>query len=201
MRTDNVIQSLKPSAPRKRMAAADRRQQMLDVAAQLIRQEGAAALTLAHIAEASGVSKPIAYQHFGTREGLLETLYTQAGRHYEAMALEALEAGRAGKLTRGRVAGALGASFMDCILEHGSLYSEISAALAAAGADAHVARMSFARRYAQALHGLVRGNKTAVYAFTVAFLGAGERLADAVLRGELSRDRAVETLAALLLAG
>ncbi len=34
--------------------------------------KGTDALTLGHVAECAGVSKPIAYEHFGTRAGLLD---------------------------------------------------------------------------------------------------------------------------------
>lgn len=59
----------------KRLSKEDRRQQLLDTALSIVRQEGADRLTLGHLAARAGVSKPIAYDHFGTRSGLLIELY------------------------------------------------------------------------------------------------------------------------------
>jgi len=54
-----------------RLSHAQRQQQLLDTAWALIRQKGTDALSLPRLAEAAGVTKPLAYDHFGTREGLL----------------------------------------------------------------------------------------------------------------------------------
>ena len=71
---------------RTRLSRADRRQQLLDVARALIEKEGADAVTLALVAEKAGVSKPMAYDHFETRTGLLLALLEDADRHYEGVA-------------------------------------------------------------------------------------------------------------------
>jgi AcrR family transcriptional regulator len=49
--------------------------QLLDVAWQLVREEGTEALTLGRLAERAGVTKPVVYDHFVTRAGLLAALY------------------------------------------------------------------------------------------------------------------------------
>lgn len=61
----------------RRLPNAQRRQQLLDTAMEVIREQGADALTLGHLAERAGVSKPVVYDHFGTRSGLLIALYRQ----------------------------------------------------------------------------------------------------------------------------
>lgn len=58
-----------------RLPKADRRHQLLATALQIVREEGADRLTLGHLATRAGVSKPVAYEHFGTRSGLLIELY------------------------------------------------------------------------------------------------------------------------------
>ena len=174
--------------------------QMLDAAMRLVNAEGVAGLTLARLAEASGVSKPIAYQHFGTREGLLGALYVRLGQKHEDAADDAIAAGQRGQMSRAAVAAAVSAAFIDCVLDNGRLYTEIAAALAASG-DAHQdVRVDFARRYAAALAQFSGGGAKAGYGFALAFLGAGENLAAAVLRGDMDRAGAVETLRTLLLA-
>ena len=59
----------------RRLPAAERRRQLLDTALAIVRDEGADRLTLGHLAARAGVSKPVAYDHFGTRSGLLIELY------------------------------------------------------------------------------------------------------------------------------
>ena len=59
----------------KRMAKEDRRQQLLQTASLVIREQGIEALTLASLAERAGVTKPITYEHFGTRAGLLIAMF------------------------------------------------------------------------------------------------------------------------------
>ncbi|MBC8136296.1 MAG: helix-turn-helix transcriptional regulator, partial [Fibrella sp.] len=56
------------------MSKAQRREQLLQVAYEIIRSEGTDELTLARVAEQAGVTKPIAYEHFGSRSGLLIAL-------------------------------------------------------------------------------------------------------------------------------
>ncbi|HAC69990.1 MAG TPA: TetR family transcriptional regulator, partial [Pseudomonas sp.] len=48
---------------------------MLETARFIAREEGADRLTLGHLAVRAGVSKPVVYEHFGTRSGLLIELY------------------------------------------------------------------------------------------------------------------------------
>ncbi|MBN2992365.1 helix-turn-helix transcriptional regulator, partial [Pseudomonas cedrina subsp. fulgida] len=54
-------------APRRRLSREDRSRQLLDVAWQLVRDEGTEALTLGRLAELAGVTKPVVYDHFVTR--------------------------------------------------------------------------------------------------------------------------------------
>ena len=54
-----------------RLSKQARREQLLDVAVAIVRTQGADGLTLVTLAEAAGVSRPITYDHFGTRPGLL----------------------------------------------------------------------------------------------------------------------------------
>src|SRR5688500_5317424 len=58
-----------------RLSKPQRREQLLAAAMAIVRDEGADALTLGALAERAGVSKPVVYEHFGTRAGLLIALY------------------------------------------------------------------------------------------------------------------------------
>lgn len=54
------------SAPaHKRMSAAERRDQILDVARQLVADEGFAAVTMKRLAEGAGITRTVIYQQFG----------------------------------------------------------------------------------------------------------------------------------------
>lgn len=57
------------------MSKAERRLQLLGAAFDLIHTDGTAALTLFRLAEVAGVTRPVVYEHFGTREGLLLAMY------------------------------------------------------------------------------------------------------------------------------
>ena len=59
----------------RRMPKQERRAQLLRTALAILRKEGAEALTLGYLAERAGVTKPIPYEHFGTRGGLLTALF------------------------------------------------------------------------------------------------------------------------------
>jgi AcrR family transcriptional regulator len=57
--------------PRRRMARADREQQMLDVAERAFAEHGYHAVSMDDIARRVGVTKPMLYEYFGSKEGLL----------------------------------------------------------------------------------------------------------------------------------
>jgi AcrR family transcriptional regulator len=58
------------TAPRKRMTAAARREQLLDVGRSVFADKGFEGSSVEEIAAAAGVTKPIVYEHFGGKEGL-----------------------------------------------------------------------------------------------------------------------------------
>ncbi|MBE1530996.1 TetR/AcrR family transcriptional regulator [Actinomadura algeriensis] len=56
---------------RRRMSRDERRRQMLDVAEQVFGEHGYQATSMDEIADRCGVSKPMLYEHFGSKDGLL----------------------------------------------------------------------------------------------------------------------------------
>lgn len=56
------------------MSAAQRREQLLDVTAEIIAGRGFQAVSVQSVARAAGISRPIVYEHFGDLQGLLEAL-------------------------------------------------------------------------------------------------------------------------------
>lgn len=56
------------------MSRAQRREQLIDVARDLFAAHGFDAVTIEHIATAAGVTKPVVYDHFGSKDGLYEVI-------------------------------------------------------------------------------------------------------------------------------
>lgn len=62
-----------------RIPRPEREQQILDVAAAEIARVGFAALSLGEVAERAGISKPLVYGYFGTKDGLYVACVERAG--------------------------------------------------------------------------------------------------------------------------
>ncbi len=63
--------------PRKRVGRAEREQQILEAALAVFSERGIAAATMDAVAERVGVTKPVLYTHFGSKEGLLLACITR----------------------------------------------------------------------------------------------------------------------------
>lgn len=77
---------------RTRMSRENRLAQLMTIAWSIIRAEGSDALTLGHLAERAGVTKPVVYDHFGTRAGLLAALFRDFDARQDALMDAALDA-------------------------------------------------------------------------------------------------------------
>src|SRR5580704_13397756 len=62
------------TAPPTRMAASDRRNQLLDVAIDLFARKGFAGTTTKEIAAAAGVTEAIIFRHFATKQDLYKAI-------------------------------------------------------------------------------------------------------------------------------
>ncbi len=63
-----------------RMPAAQRRQQLLDVAKDVLSRNGFYETTMAEIADSAGVTKPVLYQHFASKRELYTAILEDTGR-------------------------------------------------------------------------------------------------------------------------
>jgi AcrR family transcriptional regulator len=98
------------------MRSADRRRQLLEVATKIASDGGMEALQIETLANAAGVSRPIVYEQFGDREGLLIALiedYTEFLDERMAAALEG-ESQDAAALLRATVH-----AYFGCVKERG----------------------------------------------------------------------------------
>lgn len=65
--------------PGRRMRATDRRRQLLQVAAEQFAQRGYHGATTAQLAKAAGITEPILYRHFKSKQELFITLVDEVG--------------------------------------------------------------------------------------------------------------------------
>ena len=80
--------------PTTRLPAAERRQQLLDVALEAFSDRGFHQTSMNDIAEAAGVTKPVLYQHFSSKRDLfMELLRELGGRLRESVGKATIEAG------------------------------------------------------------------------------------------------------------
>ncbi|MCT8176497.1 TetR/AcrR family transcriptional regulator [Variovorax sp. CY25R-8] len=116
-----------PVAAKKRLPKEERNRQLMDVAWSIVRGEGTDALTLGYLAERAGVTKPVVYDHFGTRTGLLGVLYEEYDGRQHALMDEAL---RVAARSLPAVAKVIAATYVNCVMEMGREMPGVSAALA-----------------------------------------------------------------------
>lgn len=180
----------------RRLPRDERRAQLLDAAAAIVRTEGTDALTLARVAEAAGVTKPIAYAHFGTRAGLLIALY----RHFDARQAEAVRAALDAKArTLEDAVAILAAAYIDCVLDAGPEFGAIAAALSATDemdAFRHAMREEYVALYREALGRFGADGGAAVM---LGVIGAADTLGQAAAAGRLGRAEAVAALSRIML--
>ncbi len=182
-----------------RLPRDQRRMQLLEAAAEIARTEGADALTLARVAERAGVTKPIAYEHFETRAGLLKALY----RHFDARRIETTLADlerRADSLDT--AVPILAAAYVDCALESGPAFASITAALTATGTMdefCHEMREAYVDLFRSALARFTQLPGRDGKGVMLGLIGAADGLAQAAVGGRISRKAAVAALTRIML--
>ncbi|SOE50405.1 TetR/AcrR family transcriptional regulator [Orrella dioscoreae] len=184
--------------PRHRLTREARTRQLLDVSWALIGEEGTDALTLGRLAEAAGVTKPVAYDHFGTRNGLLAALYEDYDVRQTAIFDAAVAAAKPTLQDKARV---VAAAYVDCVLTQGREIQDVLAALSGSPELAAVKR-----QYLQIFIGKCAawfapyaGPSGVPAASLWAMLGAADALSDAALLGDITEDQAKEELRQTLL--
>ena len=78
---------------RSRMTAAERREQLIDIARRLFAERGYDGASVEEIATRAEVSKPVVYEHFGGKEGLYAVVVDREVRSLLTMVQGALTAG------------------------------------------------------------------------------------------------------------
>ncbi|MER6579370.1 TetR/AcrR family transcriptional regulator [Nonomuraea sp. NPDC001023] len=108
-----------------RLSKPARREQLLDTAMTIVRAHGTDGLTLLSLAEAAGVSRPVVYDHFGTRPGLLIALYRRLDERHRAASEQAL---RDAPAVPREIARVLSAAYFACAADMPE-WTAVSAAL------------------------------------------------------------------------
>lgn len=183
------------------MSKIDRRRQLLEVAGRVARRDGTDALTLAAVAEQADVTRPVVYEHFGTRAGLLIALYSEIADLQYEQAQQALESHPGDDLAG--LADRVGSAFMHCYLTTGPEAYAIAATLKGDTRMEHVhaalmARYVDAYRDAFAPHCTL--DTAALRVRLVAVVAAGEALSELMLNGTVDEAEAARTLTSLMIA-
>ena len=171
-----------------------RREQLLDTARKIIAEEGTEALTLGHLAERAGVSKPIAYEHFGTRAGLLVALCGEYNDRQVAAREKALATGSA---SLEDIAGIFASTYVNCVLDIGPEIGPAFDALAASEETAafrQSLRQGYIDEYRKGFGRLVAVPPAEGNAIFAGFLGAAEALANDAAAGRIDRAAAIDAL-------
>ena len=114
------------TGPRRRLSKPERHRQLLDTARELIRAEGTDSFTLGRLAERAGVTKPLVYDHFGDRAGVLAELYREFESRQRSMLREALAGAQADKAV---ISSLVAGAYIDCSLAEGRELADVIAAL------------------------------------------------------------------------
>ncbi|WP_417606361.1 TetR/AcrR family transcriptional regulator [Oceanimonas baumannii] len=121
-----------------RLTKEARRDQLLDVATQIIREKGTEALTLITLAQEAGVTKPITYNHFATRQSLLLAIYKRCDKIF----VETMNAKIEHQANCFDEAVQLFSdAYLECVEQNGREYEEVVFALMAYPDHRHVRRV------------------------------------------------------------
>ncbi len=185
----------------RRLSKDQRRRQLLDTALLIVREEGADRLTLGHLAARAGISKPVAYDHFGTRSGLLIELYRwidveRVNAFRDAMAI--------GKRSFKECVTALAAAYIHCAADKTDEFHAVGAALAGSEEKAKVFQElldNSVRMFVSVLQPHSTLPAAELERRCIGLVGAGEALSAALVRGNLDEAEAAGVFASLIEGG
>ncbi len=186
------------ASPRIRLSRDQRRLQLLDVAWRIIGRDGADALTLGRVAKQAGVTKPIVYDHFKDREGLLMALY----RDFDVRQTEVLDTALASGSPQPKArAGIIADAYVDCVLAQGREMPSILGALAGSRVLEQVKcdyQHAFIAKCRALLTPKAQGGPATDARFW-AMLGAADGLANAAANGQIEATVAKAQLREIIL--
>ncbi|MCL5501605.1 TetR/AcrR family transcriptional regulator [Escherichia coli] len=178
---------------RQRLSRQERYTQLIEVAWQIIREEGTEALTLGHLAERAGITKPVVYDHFTTRSGLFAAIY----REYDLRSTARMDE----KISQTepvleKIATVIADAWIECVLLSGREMPSVIAALSGTP-ELEQLRQEYATAFIEKCRTLFspfcQGHTLQTPALW-AMLGAAEGLSWAVVIGKISAQQAKDEL-------
>ena len=193
--------ALPPASPTKRirLSRAERLRHLIDISWRVVREEGTDALTLPRLAQVAGVAKPVVYDHFGTRNGLLAKLYQDFDLRQTAVIDAALAASGP---TLGDKAATIAASYVDCVLTQGREMPGILSALAGSPELERIKRdyqLAFIEKCREILAPFAGGRGMGNAGFW-AMLGAADALSRAAASADVTPEEAKAELSEIIMA-
>ena len=187
-----------PDSSARRLSKAERRRQLLDTALLIVREENADRLTLGHLAVRAGVSKPVVYDHFGTRSVLLIELY-------KWIDTERVNAFRDAMSTTARsleeTAQVLASAYIQCAADNTDEFHAVGAALAGSAEKAAVFQElldNCVQMFMAVLEPHATCSAAELERCCTGLVGAGEALSGALVRGRFGTDEVIEAFASLI---
>lgn len=179
-----------------RVPSTERRQMLVEAGIEIARTQGGRAVTLARVAEACGVSKPIAYRLFDSLTDLLVHMERHVVAEYEAVVINSLANADTTEASRRQRLATVTSAYIHHGLGAGAVYDTVLAArIATEDASENFyefpdAFLALARDHL----GVPEGQEIPVLAM---FQGAADYLVKAVEAGVLGADAAIDHLLAL----
>lgn len=185
-------------ASSRRLSKAERRQQLLETALLIVRQEDVDSLTLGRLAECAGVSKPVVYDHFATRSALLISLYRWIDTERVNTFTEMMSASRR---SRQETVEMLASAYITCAADKTDEFHAVGAALAGSEEKAAVFQAlldNCVAMFVSVLTPHFESLPTSLQHYCTGLVGAGESLSVALSRGQLTKEEAVSAFARLI---
>lgn len=184
--------------PGRRLARVDRHRQLLGVALEIIRKEGADRLTLGHLANCAGVSKPVVYDHFESRSALLIALY----RWIDTERIDEFRMSMAARpRNRDETIAALADAYIRCASDLTGEFHIVGAALAGSAEKAAVYDELLGQvvaMFVAVLRPFSALSDDAATCLCTGLVGAGEALSAAIVRGRITEAAAIATFATII---
>jgi AcrR family transcriptional regulator len=180
------------------MPKARRRQQLMETARLIVREEGADRLTLGHLAVCAGVSKPVVYDHFDSRSALLIELYRWMDLEQIQLFQDAMATG---EHTAEQAVQSLAAAYIQCAADMNGEVHAVGAALAGSEEKAAVFQElleNCARMFVAVLKPHSALPVQQLERCCVGLVAAGEALAASVVRGAINEAQAGTAFSCLI---
>jgi AcrR family transcriptional regulator len=155
-------------------------------------EEGTEALTLGHLAERAGITKPVVYDHFTSRSGLFAALYREYDLRSTARMDEQI---RQTAPVLEKLATVIADAYIECVLLSGREMPSVIAALSGTRNSNNYAEYAtaFTEKCGALFAPFCNGNPLPTSALW-AMLGAAEGLSWAVVIGKISAQQAKDEL-------